>query len=155
MYVETIWIVILGASGPIAGVVLFATHLLQVKKLQLEIEKLKTEKKESTNTVVRASPAEIEKFGKPIPSAPRRSMSGALFAVGLGLLSFPFLLLLSRDDQNSDLFKKHFGKPCLSKFEIDVSSTMPTVEKLLLCTYKDAIRLEIEDRVIFIPITKP
>ena len=67
-----VWLVALAVSSPIAGVIGFALQLRTIKKLQLEnkklgleIEKLETDAKNSSNQIVRANPKEIEKYSDP------------------------------------------------------------------------------------------
>lgn len=64
MSIESLWVFVLAFSGPVAAVVLFATHVLQVKKLQLELDKLKDDKKQRESLIVIASIDEIRKYGK-------------------------------------------------------------------------------------------
>ncbi|MBM3116158.1 hypothetical protein [Jeongeupia naejangsanensis] len=71
MEIQTLWILILGMATPIAGAVGFAIQLRQVKKTQLENEKLlleiaalKSASEQSSQRVRIASLEEIERFSK-------------------------------------------------------------------------------------------
>jgi hypothetical protein len=57
------WPYFLAACGGIAAVVGFLNHLLQVKKLRLEIEKLKRDQVDQQGVVKVATLAETERFG--------------------------------------------------------------------------------------------
>ncbi|WP_432721795.1 hypothetical protein R0381_002110 [Jeongeupia wiesaeckerbachi] len=71
MEIQTLWLLILGMATPVAGVVGFAIQLRQVKKTQLENEKLlleiaalKSAREKSSQRVRIASSEEIDRFGK-------------------------------------------------------------------------------------------
>lgn len=71
MEIQPLWLLILGAATPIAGVVGFAIQLRQVKKIRLENEKLQLEiaalklASEQRSQMVRAaSMEEIERYGR-------------------------------------------------------------------------------------------
>jgi len=107
---QTIWIILLSISTPVAGVVGFAIQLRLVKKarldnekLQLEIEALRARAVEADRRIVLATFEEIEKYNDPdirfrrsgpedpsIPSRPRTSFGEA---ATLGLIALGLLLL--------------------------------------------------------------
>lgn len=81
MEVQTLWLLILGAATPIAGVVGFAIQLRQVKKarlenekLQLEIAALKLASEQRAQLLQPASLEEIERYGKSPVMLSRRSL---------------------------------------------------------------------------------
>jgi len=66
---QTLWIIALSISTPIAGVVGFAIQLHAVKKsrlenekLQLEVEALKTKAAEAEKRIVQVTTAEVQRF---------------------------------------------------------------------------------------------
>jgi len=157
MYIETIWIVVLGTSGPVAAVVLFATHLLQVKKLQLEIDKLKAESNERASVLVRASPDEIKRYGQPPSRSKSTPVISTLFAFGVGFLTIPSLIFLWRgeEDRNPELFNSYINRQCVTKYEIELPSNAPDKRTMRVCVYDDgAALLEIEARSIYLPPPK-
>ncbi len=83
MTIDMIWMIIIGVSAPIAGVVAFYLQLKKVKKinlennkLYLEINQLKEEKRELESQIKIPTSEEIERYGRPdIPLFSRKSSS--------------------------------------------------------------------------------
>jgi len=107
MEIQTIWLIILAISPPIAGIVGFSIQLrntkklrLENEKLQLEINQLKLKAERENRRIIEPTNAEVEKFSRTIRykfesingSRAKRSMfsgfsSGEIF----GILLFLFL----------------------------------------------------------------
>lgn len=74
MDTQTLWIIALSISTPVAGIVGFAIQLREVKKkrlqnekLQLEIEALKANAAAANSRVVQVTTKEVQEFAKDVP----------------------------------------------------------------------------------------
>ena len=64
--IEEAWAFILAATGILAAIVIFLKNALTVRKLQLEIGKIKEERKEKSSIIARPTVSEIERYGNSI-----------------------------------------------------------------------------------------
>lgn len=130
MFIDTIWVIVLGTSGPIAAVVLFATHLLEVKKLQLEIDDLKAQRELRERIVQVATQDEVDRYGRPSEALSRRSKAPAalLSVLCIGIMIVPLLaMILGEDSQlgaspDEALFKKYFNQQPVSVHVVRVDT---------------------------------
>lgn len=91
---KVVWSFVLAAAGAIAAVAVFVKNLLDIRKLRLEIERLRTELQRKHDLVRPASFEETLEFGHPLHELERRvrTVSLQLFVL-FGLLSFVWLCI--------------------------------------------------------------
>jgi hypothetical protein len=100
--IATLWVVLVGSGGYVLGVVTFFKDFLNVRKLELEIAKLRSDVEDKNKRVVLATPIDIEKYGRPRESSTRSRVSAQVLgvaAIGIGIAVL--LPLLSERSTNT------------------------------------------------------
>ena len=100
--IATLWIVLAGSGGYILAIVTFFKDFLSVRKLELEIARLRSDMEDKGKRVVLASPEEIQKFGRPSESPAKSRVSAQVLGITVIGFGFAVLLPLIKDHGPSD-----------------------------------------------------
>jgi hypothetical protein len=70
--IGVVWLILIGSGGYVLAIVQFFKDFLSVRKLELEVQQLRHAANERNAVITRATPEDIERYGRPMASAPSR-----------------------------------------------------------------------------------